>query len=159
MLHPRVLLPRGGRLGIAARFVPRPRSRRLIAAYAAAPVAVTIPLAHPAASTGGIIPRVLSDAASERRVRQVVDVVNRVLVGQLNCTLSLTLTADASSTTLVDARIGVVSALLFCPLSANAAAELAGGTLYVSSQNNGEATLAHANNSQADRDFRVVIIG
>ena len=89
-------------------------------------------------------------------MRRIVDVVNRTLNGKLNATLSVTLTANATSTLIKDARIGATSALMFTPLTANAAAEQA--TLYVSAQQSGQATVEHANNAQADRQFRVLII-
>jgi hypothetical protein len=98
------------------------------------------------------------DAASQRWVRRIVDVVNQSQRGKLNVTLSVTLTAGAALTIVKDARIGAFSALVFMPLSANAAAEQAAGTLYVSAQQTGQATIAHANNAQTDRLFRIVIL-
>lgn len=81
--------------------------------------------------------------------------------GKVECMAELTLTASAASTTLSDIRISKYSALIFDPLTANAAAELAAGTLYVTTANrsDGTATVTHANNAQTDRSFRVLIIG
>jgi len=81
--------------------------------------------------------------------------------GKIECMAELTLTANAASSTLSDIRIGKYSALIFDPLTANAAAELAAGTLYVTTANRGDgtATVTHANNVQTDRSFRVLIIG
>ncbi len=103
-------------------------------------------------------PTSLHGAASERWVRRIVDTVNRSLSGKLNVTLSVTLTANAASTVITDARISAFSALMFAPLTANAATEQAAGGLYVSAQQSGQATIQHANNAQADRRFRVVIL-
>ena len=103
-------------------------------------------------------PNSLRDAASERWVRRIVDVVNSARSGKLNVTLNVTLTADTTTTIVTDARISVGSGLLFMPLSANAAAEQAAGTMYVSGQRSGQATITHANNAQTDRSFRIVIL-
>lgn len=100
----------------------------------------------------------MRDAASERWVRRIVDVVNRSLSGKLNVTLVVTLNAGTTSTIIKDARIGAFSALLFTPLTANAAIEQAAGGLYVSAQQSGQATIEHASNAQGDRRFRVVIL-
>jgi hypothetical protein len=44
-------------------------------------------------------------------------------------------------------------------MTANAAAEVGNGTIYVSAVTNGSFTLTHANNSQVDRTFRYAISG
>lgn len=103
-------------------------------------------------------PSSLAQAASEAWVRRIVDVLNNVLKGKMNVTLDVTLATGADTTTVTDARISASSALLLMPLTANAAAEHAAGTAYVSSQKAGQAVLAHANNAQADRTFRILIL-
>jgi hypothetical protein len=124
------------------------------------PPTVFVPAPHfPPAPTGGLVVRTLSDAASLRHLRLVVDTVNRTLAGKLNVTLAVTLAAGAASTTLTDSRISATSALLFCPLTADAAAEMGAGTLFVQSQTAGSAVIAHANNAQTDRNYTVVILG
>ena len=90
-------------------------------------------------------------------VRRVVDVVNRTLSGKLNATLPITLAANATTTTIIDPRITAYSALLLTPLTAHAAA--IAGSVYVSSQQNGQATFTHTNTAQIDQLFRAVIIG
>ena len=100
----------------------------------------------------------MGKVSASLRVRRIVDTVNRSLSGKLNVTLNVTLAANAASTTVIDARISAFSALLFTPLSANAAVEQAAGGLYVSAQQSGQATVQHANNAQIDRVFRMVIL-
>lgn len=102
-------------------------------------------------------PRGLAEAASRSWVRGIVDVINNMLTGKLNVVLSLTLSANSGATTLIDEKIGPFSALLFSPLTANAAAEI--GSLYVSSQKNGSAVISHTNNTQIDRVFKVCVLG
>lgn len=71
----------------------------------------------------------------------------------------VTLAVSAPSTTLSDARIRFNSVILLVATTANAAAELANGTLWIpeSGRVNGIATIAHANNAQADRTYRYLI--
>jgi hypothetical protein len=91
--------------------------------------------------------------------RQVAAVVNRLAQGKLNCTGSLTLAAGAASTTVNDPRATAGSIVLLMPTTANAAAELGNGTLYVSARAKGSFTLVHANNAQTDRAFDYALMG
>jgi len=70
----------------------------------------------------------------------------------------LTLTANAGTTTLTDPRICATSSVSLSALTANAAAEIGAGTLYVSARADGSATITHANNAQTDRTFMVLIV-
>lgn len=79
--------------------------------------------------------------------------------GALNNTATVTLTANAGSTVVTDKRAGGFSFIGFMPTTANAAAELGNGTLYVSSQAKQTFTITHANNAQADRTFTYCILG
>ena len=91
--------------------------------------------------------------------RQVAAVVNRLAQGKLNCGGSVTLAAGAAGTAVSDPRATAVSIVLLMPTTANAAAELGNGTLYVSARAKGSFTLAHANNAQVDRAFGYALIG
>jgi hypothetical protein len=81
--------------------------------------------------------------------------------GKLNCTVTLTLTENAATTTFADKRLSPSSVVLFDPKTANAATELYGATMYVLTANRGNEswTITHANNAQTDRTFEVAIIG
>lgn len=87
------------------------------------------------------------------------DVVAGLLIGKLNVCVDVTLTANAASTTVTDARIRESSGLYLMPTTANAAAAL--GTTYISDsgRTHGSVTITHANNAQTDRTFRVAILG
>lgn len=91
--------------------------------------------------------------------RRLAQAVNSLRRGKMNVTIDVTLAVSAASTVVNDPRIGVSSVLLFSPLTASAAAELA--TLYVDSaaQLNGQATIMHTNSATADRTFRIAIVG
>lgn len=97
--------------------------------------------------------------------RDTAAVINGALGGKLNCLFEGTLTANAASTTFTGANtpgaenIGPESFIWPMPLTANAATELAAGTMYVSAQANESVTVTHANNVQVDRTFRFLVIG
>ncbi|MDE2471252.1 MAG: hypothetical protein KGL35_21590 [Bradyrhizobium sp.] len=91
-------------------------------------------------------------------LRQIAQALNRINGGHGNWTASVTLTANAATTQLVDSRISASTFLGFMPQTADAAAELGNGTLYANCTN-GSATLHHANNAQADRTFTLLLIG
>jgi hypothetical protein len=102
-----------------------------------------------------------SPDAMRRTLRGIAAVVNRLLTGKLNNVTTLTLDANAASTTLTDSRLTSESHLSFMPTTANAAAEIGNGTLYIdeSARVNGSVVITHANNAQTDRTFRITITG
>jgi hypothetical protein len=87
--------------------------------------------------------------------------INGILKGQLNTGGLVTLSANVASTTITDARISVDSTFVLVPTTANAAAELGAGTLYMSETGrvNGAIVITHANNAQTDRTYRIVVLG
>ena len=109
----------------------------------------------PATDPGGTLDSV------RRWGRDVSRSVQQIQRGGLNVSATLTLATSTTSTTLYDPRLTVGGNVLLTPMTANAAAELGNGTLYVTSADmNHEAwTFTHANNGQTDRTFRVTIIG
>lgn len=111
------------------------------------------------ATLGDAPPTKLSEAISLRSLRRIVDVVNNMLRGRLNVTLPVTLVASQASTTVTDARISAFCSVVITPLTADAAAEVGNGTLYVSSQQTGQLVLTHANNVQTDRKFTLAFVG
>ena len=93
--------------------------------------------------------------------RSLASVVNRALTGKINAIGEVTLTANAASTVLTDARLTTGSVVLFDPVTANAATALYNGTTYVldADRRNGEHTITHSNNAQTDRTFKFLLIG
>ena len=85
--------------------------------------------------------------------------VNELRLGKIRSRGSFTLTQSQTTTTLTDANIGPDSLISWHPTTSNAAAEIGNGTLYISAQDNGTATLTHANNAQTDRTFRYAVFG
>jgi hypothetical protein len=90
---------------------------------------------------------------------EVAGVVRRIMQGKQNNTGTVTLTTSASSTTVDDSRVGADTVILFMPTTANAAAEIGNGTLYVSSRDKQQFTITHASNTQSDRTFGYVVQG
>jgi hypothetical protein len=97
--------------------------------------------------------------AHTRYLKSIRDVFNTLLIGKQNVTLDFTLTPSASSSTVQDPRIGGTSAILLMPETANAAAALATTYIPPATITSQQAIIQHANNAQADRTFRLVIIG
>ncbi len=95
--------------------------------------------------------------AVPEHLRILADRINLLINGRSNAVGDVTLTANAASTTLTDARIGLDSHIGLMPTTSNAAAALA--TTYVSSRGKGTATITHANNAQTDKTFRYSIQG
>ncbi len=91
----------------------------------------------------------------------IAETLRQMMTGKLNATGSVTLTANSATTTLTDSRLGIDSVVLFDPTTANAATELYGATMYVLTANrtNGVWTITNANNANADRTFKYLIIG
>lgn len=94
-------------------------------------------------------------------LRRLGEIINSLLRGGLNNSGTVTLTANAASTTLTDARIAYNSAIVLVPTTANASAEIGAGTSYISETGrlNGSAVITHANNAQTDRIYRYLIQG
>lgn len=86
------------------------------------------------------------------------DSLNRALE-QSNAHGSVTLAASAATTAVSDFLCGPDSRIFFSPTTANAAAEVGNGTMYVSARASGSFTVTHANNSQTDRTFDYLIVG
>jgi hypothetical protein len=105
------------------------------------------------------------DPDTAKWCRDIVRCVKGILQGKTNNTGLITLKANAGSTLieLASGRLGEETVILFDPLTANAAADLYGGAMYVTSGNRdvlGNAfTITHPNNANADKRFRYTLIG
>lgn len=87
--------------------------------------------------------------------------INQLLQGKTNNTGSVTLTANAGTTTLIESgnRIGNDTVILFMPTTANAATGIT--ALYVSARDItlNTFTLTHTNNAQTDRIYNYILVG
>lgn len=93
--------------------------------------------------------------------RRMYEVLQQIRSGKLEVVGELTLTAGAASTAVTDIRVSPQSVIVWHPRTANAAAELAAGTMYVTDANMGSGSMVvtHANNAQVDRTFRFAVLG
>lgn len=119
-------------------------------------MSVVQPPSRPNVQLSNGAPADLVKAAEHRR--QLAEGVNRVNQGHLNACLFVTLSANEPTTTVVDSRISKQTCASFMPQTADAAAEIAGGAMYVACTN-GLLTISHANNAKADRTFTMSMIG
>jgi len=96
-------------------------------------------------------------------LKQIIKVVQNLLQGRSNNAHAVTLTANVGTTTVTLAKdeIGQATLVFFMPQTANAAAEIGAGTMYVSARNvlSNTFTITHANNAQTDRTFGFALIG
>lgn len=104
------------------------------------------------------VPPLWNPNESEHR-RQIASWVIQAHQGKISNTGTVTLTANAQSTTVADARAGIVSFVGFMPLTLNAASEVAAGTMFVSTQGNEFFVITHASAASADRNFRYALLG
>jgi len=103
---------------------------------------------------------VAKDWHDEVQHRQhIAEALEELADGKLNSTSNVTLTANSTTTVIVDFRVGANSVILLSPITANAATEFASGGMYVSSTGKQTYTITHNNNAQTDRDFRVLVVG
>src|SRR5215510_7223445 len=98
-------------------------------------------------------------SAEERDLARIVRVVRQLAEGRSNAVGTFTLAAGAASTVVTAPTCGAGSSVLVFPKTANAAAELGNGTMYIGAVANGSFTVTHANNAQTDRTFMYAAFG
>jgi hypothetical protein len=94
-------------------------------------------------------------APGETDLRAIVQRINSLLAGKMNAVTTVTLTANDTTTTLTDSRIGGGTYIGLQPVTATATAAM----VYVSAKAKGSATLTHDNTIDTDRTFDVLLIG
>lgn len=95
----------------------------------------------------------------EASTHRIVQAVRELFQGRSNAVGTVTLEAGGTSTSVVAINCGSDSKIFITPTTANAAAEVGAGGLYVSSVSAGAFVLTHANNAQTDRTFYYVALG
>lgn len=96
--------------------------------------------------------------ANEKDHRErMASAVNQILKGKTNNVGTVILTANTTTTTITDTRIGNNSVILLQPTTANAATALT--TTYPGTPGSGSVVLNHANNAQTDRAFLYIVVG
>ena len=92
-------------------------------------------------------------------VREAAEIVNSVRDGKLNSVGSLTLTANSTTTTLTDPRIGPNSHISLTATSVTAAAAVASASGVFVTPGDGSATITHDSTADTDRNFTYAILG
>jgi hypothetical protein len=95
----------------------------------------------------------------EKDIYKIVRAVRDLFEGRSNAVGSFTLKPNAGSTTVTAPNCGAGSTVLAFAKTANAAAEIGNGTMYIGTVNNGSFVVTHANNAQADRTFFYAALG
>lgn len=90
-------------------------------------------------------------------IDKLLEVTNNILAGKLNNTGTITLNANAATTTMTDSRIGSNSMISLMPTTVNAAASIA--NIYFTTFIKGGCTINHANNAMVDRTFVYTVTG
>ncbi len=103
---------------------------------------------------------------AETDLKKVILAVQQLAAGRSNATGSISLTPNQATTVVDVSRNPIASTIiaagsvpLLTPKTANAAAEIGNGTLYVSAVANGSFTITHANSATTGRDFYYAILG
>ena len=95
----------------------------------------------------------------EKNLVRIVQAVRELFQGRSNAVGVVTLEDGAASTTVTAINCGAESKVFLTPTTANAAAEVGAGTMYVSSVASQAFVITHANNAQTDRTFYYVVLG
>jgi hypothetical protein len=119
---------------------------------------MVIPSPRADALIKGYDPVPLDHEEEEEHRRILSEAVNNILEGKINPLGSVTLTANSTTTTMTDRRIGPNSVIIFMPTTANAKSE---GAPWVSARATTEntCTLNHSSNSALDLAFDYCILG
>lgn len=95
----------------------------------------------------------------ETDLEKLITAIRELASGRSNAVGTVTLTASTTTTTVTAVTCGSGSTVLLSPMTADAASEVGGGTLYISDVDNGSFEITHANDASEDRTFRYVCIG
>lgn len=98
---------------------------------------------------------------TETDLKKIVLAIQQLGAGRSNAVGTVTLTLNAAATVVTDQNCAVGSTILFMPTTANAAAEIGNGTMYVPTATilNGSFSITHANSATAGRTFLYAIHG
>ena len=96
---------------------------------------------------------------TETDLKKIVLAIQQLAAGRSNAVGTVTLTENAATTVVTDNNFAPGSVPLFTPTTANAAAEIGAGTMYISARANKSFTITHANSATAGRTFLYAIQG
>jgi hypothetical protein len=97
------------------------------------------------------------DPKEPELARRLIEAVNRILQGKMNCTADVLLNRDAVSTTVSDVRCGVASVIVPMATSLDGGAALT--TWSIQTRNNGSFVISHVSTSTSDATATYAIFG
>jgi hypothetical protein len=98
-------------------------------------------------------------AVGERNLDRIVLSIRDLFFGRCNAYGRFTCTTNAASTVVSAPNCGPDSEVMLQAVTANAAAEVGNGTIYISARGQGTFTVVHANSATASRTFAYRIVG
>ena len=96
---------------------------------------------------------------TETDLKKIVLALQHLAAGRSNAVGTVTLATGSATTTVTTANCAQGSTPILMPASANAAAEVGNGSIYVSAVANGAFTITHLNSATAGRTFLYAIVG
>jgi len=102
---------------------------------------------------------VLLPAITETDQKKINLSIQQLGAGRSNAVGTVTLTVSVATTTVTDNNVAVGSVPILVPTTANAAAEVGNGTMYISAVANKSFTITHANSATTGRTFLYAIVG
>lgn len=96
---------------------------------------------------------------TEVDLKKIILAIQQLAAGRSNAVGSVTLSTGSSTTTVSTPNCAAGSTPILTPATANAAAEVGNGTMYVSAVANGSFTITHANSATPGRTFLYAILG
>lgn len=99
----------------------------------------------------------LEDEKKHRR--QLAQAAEAAMAGRTNNVLDVTVDANQAATTVTDSRIGVNTVAIAVPTTVNAQAAAIWPYRDVSSPVNGSMSLIHTNNADADKTYKIILVG
>ena len=96
---------------------------------------------------------------TETDLKKINLAIQQLAAGRSNATGTVTLKTAAATTVVTDNNCAARSTPLLTPTTANAAAEIGNGTLYVSAVANGSFTITHVNSATTGRTFLYALQG
>ncbi|MHC2867986.1 hypothetical protein ACVIYH_009119 [Bradyrhizobium diazoefficiens] len=96
---------------------------------------------------------------TETDLKKIILSIQQLGSGRSNAVGTVTLATGAATTTKTDNNCSSGSTVLFTATTANAAAEIGNGTMYLSAVANNSFTITHANSATTGRTFLYAIVG
>ena len=99
---------------------------------------------------------------TETDLKKIVLSIQQIAAGRSNAVGTVTLTISVATTVVTPNQKGTIapgSTVILTPTTANAAAEVGNGTMYVSTVGIDTFTITHANSATAGRTFLYAILG